>query len=43
MACYQPIGGHEGTGTVILAGHLVTDIKVGDHVAIKVYVTDPYS
>lgn len=37
------LGGHEGIGTVFLAGQLVTNIKVGDHVGIKVYVTGFYS
>ena len=30
------VGGHEGAGVVVQLGELVDDIKVGDHVGIKV-------
>lgn len=30
------VGGHEGAGVVVKVGENVTDVKVGDHVGIKV-------
>lgn len=30
------VGGHEGAGVVVEVGENVTDVKVGDHVGIKV-------
>lgn len=38
----QPlVGGHEGAGYVVKAGSLVTDVKVGDAVGIKVSLPHP--
>jgi alcohol dehydrogenase, propanol-preferring len=30
------VGGHEGAGVVVSTGSLVEDVKVGDHVGVKV-------
>ena len=37
MASYPAMGGHEGAGVVIKVGEGVTDLKVGDHVVLRLH------
>ena len=34
------VGGHEGAGVAVAVGTAVQDVKIGDHVGIKVILTE---